>query len=787
MSTVRDHNRRFGLVSFAATLREVMAWSGFTHAARRVLGAGLVSLGLAALGCSGDIDARDRDRDDGGSAGSFAGGGAAGTAGKGAGGASGLSGGGASGSAGTGGSAGGVTCTGGKISCAGSCVDASIDALNCGGCGRPCATGQACEAGVCRQGCSVGLLQCGASCVDTNTSTAHCGMCNRACTGTQTCSAGACACPNAGTLCGTECFATQTDALHCGNCTTACGAGQTCVAGQCTCPQGQTRCGTACVDINTSNEHCGGCNEPCGTGSTCMAGECKCPTGQALCGTGCVDTQSNAMNCGECNHACAMGQTCATGMCSGAGGVGADGCMGGLARNVTISRIDAFQTVEVNIMEGGEELTGNARNTDLAEARPTVFRIFVTPGSGWTARELSARVTLVNGATSQELFAKKSISRASDVDDPATTFQVSVPADQIKVDTHYYVELVECGTPPSGDATAPRFPAAQDVSLGVLKTGPLKVNIVPITSNSRAPDTTEESLQPYLELLEAIYPVDHVEITVGGGITAGYPVDWNGTLDAVRSKRASDRPEADVYYYGLIRPTESFREFCGNGCTAGIGYVPDRAQDANLRVAMGIGFPGDASPGAMAHEIGHNHGRNHAPCVPPGSSISGVDENYPKTGGYAGGGIGVWGYDQRSEQLINPDGITDMMGYCNETWISDYTYDGIFNRVIQVNSAKIRVNPDLLGRFRVLLVDAAGPRWGRPITELTVPDGIPEVAEVRDADGTVIENVVVYRTLVSEIDAASILVPEPRPDWYSVKVDGYAAHPFGAPSLPPAH
>jgi hypothetical protein len=88
------------------------------------------------------------------------------------------------------------------------------------------------------------------------------------------------------------------------------------------------------------------------------------------------------------------------------------------------------------------------------------------------------------------------------------------------------------------------------------------------------------------------------------------------------------------------------------------------------------------------------------------------------------------------------------------------------------------VNPDVLGRFRVLLVDAAGPRWGRPITELSAPAGLPEVAEIRDEQGSVVEYVVVYRTEVSHIDAASIMVPEPEPGWYSVQVSGTTAQRF---------
>jgi hypothetical protein len=668
-------------------------------------------------------------------------------------------------------------CPTGQTLCGGVCVDVASSAANCGSCGKTCPTGQACEAGVCRTGCSAGLLQCGASCVDTKTSLSHCGACDRACSAAQSCVNGTCTCPS-GTLCGTSCVDTLADEAHCGTCTTSCFAGQTCTNGTCTCPTGQMACGTACVDLQTSTDHCGGCNEGCPAGSTCTAGACRCPMGQTLCGDSCVDTATNAAHCGNCSAGCAMGQTCAVGLCSGAGGVGEDGCTGGLARNIEVSRIDVFQTVGIRIVDEGEAIATSSRKTDVAAGRETVFRVFATPGSGWSARELSARVTLVNGTTSEEFFAKKSVSGASREDDPGTTFQVAVSADEVKADTRYYVELVECGTPPGDAATAPRFPATEDADLGVVATGTLRVTIIPIQSNNRLPDVSEQALEPYRALLDSIYPVSEVELTVGDQISADYPVDWNGTLDAVRAKRQSDQPDPEVYYYGLIAPTATFRDFCGGGCTAGIGFVPS-LQDSSRRVSMGIGFPGDQSPGAMAHEIGHNHGRGHAPCVPQGGQISGVDGNYP----YDGASIGVWGYDKRSQELIDPDGVTDMMGYCNETWVSDYTYDGLLTRTVQVNGAKLRVNPDLIGRFRVLLVDAAGPRWGRAINELVMPGGASEVAEILDENGAVLEHAVVYRTEVSDIDAASILVPEPRSGWHAVRVSGSSALSFSAPAM----
>ena len=56
---------------------------------------------------------------------------------------------------------------------------------------------------------------------------------------------------------------------------------------------------------------------------------------------------------------------------------------------------------------------------------------------------------------------------------------------------------------------------------------------------------------------------------------------------------------------------------------------------------MGLAFADVASAFIMLHEVGHNHGRQHAPCVPPGAQIAGVDPDYPQ----ADGRIGTIGYE----------------------------------------------------------------------------------------------------------------------------------------------
>jgi hypothetical protein len=75
------------------------------------------------------------------------------------------------------------------------------------------------------------------------------------------------------------------------------------------------------------------------------------------------------------------------------------------------------------------------------------------------------------------------------------------------------------------------------------------------------------------------------------------------------------------------------------------------------------------SAGTIAHELGHNLGRLHAPCGNPG----GPDPNYP----HAGATLGSTGYDLLTGVLRSPSAYRDYMSYCTPRWTSDYTYGAI--------------------------------------------------------------------------------------------------------------
>jgi hypothetical protein len=503
-----------------------------------------------------------------------------------------------------------------------------------------------------------------------------------------------------------------------------------------------------------------------------------CPAGQTLCDGTCVNTSSSTSHCGGCGAACAANQVCSGGSCVGT--TANDGCGNTLASNLTLKQIAVYQTVKIPIMNNGTEVAATARNAGVVNGRPTLVRVFVTPGSNWTARDLSARLTVVPASGPPAVYtSKKTISVASTDADPKTTFQFNVTADAMVTPLSYSVEVVECGNA-SGSAGQARFPASGTIDMGVRKTGVLKVKLIPLKYGTLVPDTSDTAMAPYAAQLKAMYPVTDVSFSVGDTLTVTSVDDWSGTLDKVRAKRSADKPAADIYYFGIIKPAADLRTYCKSSCITGVGFVLSAATgstSASGRAAMGIGFGDKPSTETMAHEIGHNHGRNHAPCSTAGA-ISGVDSAYP----YSKAIIGVWGYDSRTQTLIDPNKYVDLMSYCSPLWLSDYNYTALVTRVAAVSGVAnvITVNAEM-AKWRVLLLDERGPRWGVPLDEPGPAEGEPEMATIYGNTGEALTSVRVYRTEISDISGAMYMVPEPKASWYAIAVDGAAPLPFAAP------
>jgi hypothetical protein len=263
--------------------------------------------------------------------------------------------------------------------------------------------------------------------------------------------------------------------------------------------------------------------------------------------------------------------------------------------------------------------------------------------------------------------------------------------------------------------------SGEALELNIQSVPDFRVRFVPIYQShfGSTGDVGEHNVQRYLDDFAAAFPIDGIDYdfrtTYTTSRASGDSTNWRTILPELRAVRAAEAHD-DRHYYGVLKNH--------NSSIAGIAYVPGST-------ALGIDhFP--FATYVFAHELGHNFGRYHAPC-----GLSSFDQNYP----HPGGRIGHYGYDARTGRLV-PDAIADLMGYCQPTWVSDYTYQGIFDfrrhNPVPVGSTAARTST---------LVVWGGIRNGMPYLEpafeaATIPSrpsgGGPLRLEGVDADGQVI-------------------------------------------------
>jgi Peptidase M66/Stigma-specific protein, Stig1 len=651
---------------------------------------------------------------------------------------------------------------------------------HCGSCEKKCAVGEICAVTSCipsTQPCPAGLTRCGDACVDLQTTAGACGSCNTKCAVGQACSAGVCGCPAGKSACGTSCVDLTSSSLNCGVCGKTCTSGQSCQAGQCKCADAtDVVCDGACADVKSDANHCGDCATKCMGGLPCTDGKCACPAGEKLCGGACVNTDGAAAHCGSCEVACPMGESCQAGKCSGAIG---DACTSTLATGISIDSISMYQVGKIPLMAAGAAVAKDQRPADIIQGKPGRVRAFVTLGNGWVNRTVSARLLLTNGDLKSNYFSKRNVTAASTENSLATTFNFDVKGEDITSTTRYAVEIVECDAAPAGGTLGkPRYPAADNEELITRKTGPVKIRFIPLNANGKTAATDAARLDAYKAYVSLMYPSSGIEYTVGDPLTISGTVSaqgngWGEALDQVSALHEKDNAPADTYYYGLFQPTDKISQYCQGGCVAGIGYVTEtNSFYRHQRAALGLSYGDGTSAETLAHEVGHNHGRPHSPC----GGAAEPDPKYP----YKGALIGWWGY-QAPEKLHNPQTATDIMGYCDNVWISDYTYNLLADRVAYLNGAQREVPPPGgMQHFLFLLTDMNGPRWGVDRPAPRYPNGTPEAADILDANGNVVATTTVYRTPTDHLSGALILVPDPEPGWHAVQVAGEVPLPFGA-------
>jgi hypothetical protein len=388
-----------------------------------------------------------------------------------------------------------------------------------------------------------------------------------------------------------------------------------------------------------------------------------------------------------------------------------------LSSTVTVKSVSIFQAVNIPLAANGKRVA--EVDAPIIAGRRGVIRVYVQPTSAAEATTCVLSLQ-AGGKPLPERRVQKVISKVSADSDLASVFDFDLTPAEVTADLKFAVSLVAdtatAKVPPA--VSAARYP--QDGSLETLgaseSSKTIKIVLVPVQygadSSDRLPDTSPAQLEAYRREMLGLYPVATVDIKVHAPMPYAAPIGatdsngWSNLLSALTRLRSSDRVASEVYYYGVFSPVATFATFCQRGCIAGLSGLAQSPRDAAVRASIGLGFTGREAAKTMAHELGHAHGRQHAPC----GGAAGADPRFP----YADATLGVWGFSVNSGQFIDPGASKtphDMMSYCDPAWISDYQFTALFKRVVAVNtgiSAYIENAAQAGGTYRMASVDADG-------------------------------------------------------------------------------
>ncbi|MCC6336406.1 MAG: hypothetical protein IT380_20770 [Myxococcales bacterium] len=300
--------------------------------------------------------------------------------------------------------------------------------------------------------------------------------------------------------------------------------------------------------------------------------------------------------------------------------------------DVRISHVDFGQSV---VKEG---LT-------LVEGKPALLRVSVLANEADLPAQVVVEASKGGAALgSQPLTGPALAPVAEDLTNLSKQYRVVLPPEWVTPGVELAVRVDPDNALPETDETNNEQVLRPSVSRGHV----LHLTAVPVVQGGLT-GTVRDVEQTVTE----VWPVKGVEAktrapyTWSGVLSGGSGTAWGALLDDLAQVKAADGSERQ--YYGFARVTY------GSGI-AGIGYI-------GRAVATGR----DDSLGTVAHELGHNFGRPHAPC----GGAAGADPNYP----YAGARIGSWGWD--GTRLLAPTQHVDLMSYCSPEWVSDYSYEKV--------------------------------------------------------------------------------------------------------------
>ncbi|WP_348730186.1 leucine-rich repeat domain-containing protein [Rheinheimera texasensis] len=187
---------------------------------------------------------------------------------------------------------------------------------------------------------------------------------------------------------------------------------------------------------------------------------------------------------------------------------------------------------------------------------------------------------------------------------------------------------------------------------------PLAIRIVPFQLGEQV--ATLPDVNTVKNAVRTYWPFSQIEVRA----RAPYQLKAGGTKSSayVMLPELADLRNIEgegVYYYGYFKPE------MGDNCCGGLGYIG---------APIAVGYDSDDGE-ILAHELGHNFGRQHVGCGNP----AGPDPAYP----YPATTMGSVGLDLVLNGWMSPEDHVDLMSYCGPKHVSDYSVAAVQEFVIK--------------------------------------------------------------------------------------------------------
>lgn len=414
-----------------------------------------------------------------------------------------------------------------------------------------------------------------------------------------------------------------------------------------------------------------------------------------------------------------------------------------LAAGIEVTAVEVNQGVGIAVVAGGVPLDADQFVAPVIGGRPALIRAGYALADGFAPRVVEAYLDLERvDATVVRHTASRTVEGPADMTTLDGTFAWHLDAEAMKDVAGFRVSLHEQAGAPPDDGVLPgaSVPAEGFAALGAWHDRMvLDVMVVPFSCQGTDPvDVSGEDLADMEAYLFNTYPVQELKLTVHAPVESASCDEFEAAEFDLPDLRVADGAPPHVYYGGLL-PGD------GGGYSISIegGDQMDYRRTFANHTWRWYGLTFDL----FAHELGHNHGRDHTFEDPsyPGESAGNCGTIDTWGHGVRPGSMPQCGYSNDQEigipwldanaMLVPPtnldpcDGLpeanrgsySDFMSYAYPYWISAYTYRAIAERVKLISTWDQGAPPADEGAIlRVLVSPEGAVRWTRTRGALSV-------------------------------------------------------------------